>query len=109
VTTASFQVVNYEYYDWSSRENGRSNMILFGAAGELCGVFFEVDEMATLPQPVNNGPNIYQFFYYQSQLDHLIDMVRNETPVFVIFDDEGGLQNSRISTSENPAGEGRQF
>jgi hypothetical protein len=41
-----------------------------------------------------------------NQLPHLIDMLRNEKPIFVFFNNDGGLGNSRISTTDEPAGEG---
>lgn len=33
MATASFKVATYQYYDWSSRTTGKTNLILKGAGG----------------------------------------------------------------------------
>jgi hypothetical protein len=64
------------------------------------------DPAADLKAAYQVAPNDYAFYYHHSQLQHLIDMLRNEKPIFVFFNDEGGLPNSRISTTDEPVGEG---
>jgi hypothetical protein len=53
-------------------------------------------------------PNYYAFYYHLSQLPHLIDMLRNEKPNTVFFNDDNGYNNSRISTSDEAVGEGEE-
>lgn len=108
MATASFQVVTYQYYDWSSRKTGKTNLILKGTAGETCAVWFVEDPSADLPQAKVVAPNYYAFYYHHSQLDHLIDMLRNEKPITVYFNDDHNFNNSRISTSNEPVGEGEE-
>lgn len=105
---ATFQVATYQYYDWSSRKTGKTNLILKGAGGETCSVWFVEDPAAALPAAQEVAPNYYAFYYHHSQLQHLIDMLRNESPIFVFFNNDMGFNNSRISTTDEPVGEGEQ-
>jgi hypothetical protein len=103
---ATFQVDTYQYYDWASRDTGKSNLILQGAGGQACTVWFEENPATALPAAFQITPGRFWFYYHHHQLDHLIDMLRNEKPIFVFFDDDYGLANSRISTTDEPIGEG---
>ena len=104
---ASFQVSTYQYYNWSSRKTGKTNLILKGA-GQTCSVWFVEDPAANLSPATQVAPNYYAFYYHHSQLPHLIDMLRNEKPITVFFNNDNGFDNSRISTSDEPVGEGEQ-
>ena len=105
MATATFQVATYQYYDWSSRKTGKTNLILRGA-GQTCSVWFVEDAAADLPLARQAAPNYYLFYYHHHQLEHLIDMLRNESPITVFFNDDG--INSRISTTDEPIGEGEE-
>jgi hypothetical protein len=102
----TFQVSTYSYYNWSSRKIGKTNLNLKGTGGQVCSVWFIEDEKADLPSAYEVAPNYYAFYYHHSQLQHLIDMLRNESPIFVTFNNENDWSNSRISTSDEPVGEG---
>jgi hypothetical protein len=106
MATATFQVATYQYYDWSSRVTGKTNLILKGTGGQTCSVWFVEDPAANLPAAAEVAPNYFAFYYHHSQLDHLIDMLRNEKPVTVFFNNDNGFANSRISTTDEPVGEG---
>jgi hypothetical protein len=108
MASTSFQVLTYQYYNWSSRSTGKTNLILHGAGGETCSVWFVEDESAALPVAQEIAPDYYTFHYHHSQLDHLVDMLRYEKPITVFFNNEGGFNNSRISTSNEPVGEGEE-
>jgi hypothetical protein len=108
MASASFQVVTYAYYNWSSRSIGKTNLILKGTSGQTCSVWFVEDESAFLPDAQNVTANYFAFYYHHSQLPHLIDMIRNEKPIFVFFNNDNGFANSRISTTDEPTGEGEQ-
>jgi hypothetical protein len=105
---ATFQVATYQYYNWSSRNHVKTNLVLKGVGGETCSVWFEEDESAELSAAHEVAPNFYAFYYHHSQLPHLIDMLRYEKPIHVFFNDDGGLPNSRISTTHEPVGEGQE-
>lgn len=108
MATASFQVATYQYYDWSSIKTGKTNLILKSAGGETCAVWFVEDPAADLPAAQIVAPNYYAFYYHHSQLPHLIDMLRNEKPITVFFNNDSGFNNSRISTTDEPVGEGEE-
>ena len=108
MATASFQVATYYYYDWSSRKTGKTNIILKGTAGETCVLWFVEDPAADLQAAQQPAPNVFVFHYHHSQLQHLIDMLRNEKPIYVRFDDDKGFNNSRIATTDEPVGEGEE-
>ncbi|PKV51262.1 hypothetical protein ATE84_3336 [Aquimarina sp. MAR_2010_214] len=102
---SSFQVKTYSYYNWSSRSLGKTNLILNGVGGETCSVWFREDPNAVLPAATVSG-SYYSFYYHHDQLQHLIDMLRNESPIYVYFNNDNGFNNSRISTANEPVGEG---
>jgi len=108
MATASFQVETYQYYNWSSRSNGKTNLILKGTGGQTCSVWFIEDDSAELPEAREIGTNYYSFYYHHRQLEHLIDMLRYEKPIYVYFNNNNGFNNSRISTTEEPIGEGEE-
>lgn len=99
-----FKVVSYKYYNWSSRQTGKTNLILTGEGGETCSVWFREDEDEALPEAEEISSCDYAFYYHHSQLDHPIDMLRNEKPIYVFFN----FNNSRISTADEPVGEGEE-
>ncbi len=102
----TFPVSTYLYYNWSSRKTGKTNLILKGTGGQTCSVWFVENETANLPDAQEIAANYYAFYYHHHQLTHLIDMLRNEKPIYVTFNNESGFANSRISTSDEPIGEG---
>jgi hypothetical protein len=106
MATATFQVATYQYYDWSSRTSGKTNLILKGTGGQTCSVWFEENPAAALQEASQVAANYYIFWYHHNQLDHLIDMLRNEKPIYVFFNNDNGFANSRISTTDEPVGEG---
>ncbi|MGB7207883.1 MAG: hypothetical protein WBD27_04415 [Pyrinomonadaceae bacterium] len=108
MATATFQIATYQYYDWSSRNTGKTNLILKGVGGETCSVWFVENETASLPVAQQVAPNYYSFYYHHNQLQHLIDMLRYEKPITVFFNNDNGFNNSRISTSNEPVGEGEE-
>ena len=107
MSSMPFQVSTYHYYDWSSRRAGKTNLILKGAGGKTCSVWFVEDDSAELPEAREVSPNKYNFYYHRSQLQHFLEMLRIEKPVFVFFDDNGG-NNSRISTVLAPENDGEE-
>lgn len=104
----SFQVATYEFYNWSSRKTGKTNLNLKGTSGETCFVWFVEDESLDLPPAQKMSTNHYAFYYHHSQLQNIVDMLRNEKPIFVFFNDDNGYNNSRISTTHEPVGEGEE-
>ena len=104
----SFEAKTYDYYFWSSRETGKANLNIQGPSGEVCGVWFVEDPDAILPDAHEDSPNFFSIYYHYAQFDQILDMLRNEKPVFVHFNNDRGFDNSRISTNREPVGEGEE-
>jgi hypothetical protein len=49
---------------------------------------------------------LYLLAYSYADLPVIVDMLRNETPVYLIVDPTGPVVNWRLSTFEEPVGEG---
>jgi hypothetical protein len=98
----------HQYYNWSSRKTGKTNLVLKGAGGQTCSIWFVEDAAADLPAASEVAPNYYAFYYQHAQLPYLIDMLRYEKPITVFFNNDSGFNNSRISTSDEPIGEGEE-
>ena len=106
MANSTFQVKTYSYYFWSSRDHDipRMNLNLKGVNGEQCFITFPYDD-DPLPEAIKTGNN-YWFYYREFQFPMLIDMLRNEKPIYVYFNNDSGFPNSQISTTEEPVGEG---
>jgi hypothetical protein len=126
VAVTSIQIQNYQYHVFSSRDstNGPSAVItLYDASNLLVAGLWFVKDPGALPtaQPPRPGPELkwnrqqpvptgahyeYRLAYSYADLPVIIDMLRNETPIFLIVDPTGNVVNWRISTFEEPVGEG---
>jgi hypothetical protein len=100
------EIKNYEYYTFSSRDSSpaQSVVLLYGEQGYIGGAFFS--NTGEPLKPAEKFPSgVYGLYYRQSDLPVVIDLLRNEKPVFLVF---GGPNNSRLSTSQEPVGEGEE-
>ncbi len=104
----TFRVKSYSYYMWSSRMKYKCNIVLNGENDELCALWFEENNHEILIRAKEEAPRQYSFYYHYFEFPYIIDMLRNESPVWVHFNDDGGYNNSRISTDEEPVGEGQE-
>ncbi len=100
------EIKRYEYYIFSSRapSPAHSVILLYGDQGYIGGAFFSNSDEPL--KPAEKFPSgVYGLYYRQADLPIIVDLLRNEKPVFLIF---GGGNNSRISTSQEPVGEGEE-
>jgi hypothetical protein len=108
VAATSILIRNYQYYPFSSRDSSNppaTVILLYDTSNaRFASLFFAKDEQVAIPAGYANG--YYRLAYGYSDLPIIIDMLRNETPVFLIVDPAGAVDNWRISTSEEPVGEG---
>ena len=102
------EIKSYRYYVFSSREgDSKAVMLIYGDGGVLVGyVNFMGDDVQSLP-PARPFSDKYILYYRYTDLQDLVDMLRNEKPIFLIWRPEG-TNNSRISTSAEPVGEGEE-
>lgn len=102
----TIEIKQYQYYTFSSRDSSIANsvILLYGDAGYLGGAFFSTSDEPL--KPAEQFPSgVYGLYYHYRDLPGIIDMLRNEKPVFLIFN---GEQNTRISTTAEPVGEGEE-
>ncbi|MET0417041.1 MAG: hypothetical protein ABW022_13570 [Actinoplanes sp.] len=102
------QIQRYQYYVFSSRDSSTSPstvILLFDPANTMVGSLFFVKEPGSLP-PASEFGGRYLLAYSYADLPVIVDMLRNETPVYLIVDPAGLVVNWRLSTSEEPVGEG---
>ncbi len=100
------EIKRYEYYIFSSRESSpaHSVILLYGDRGYIGGAFFSSSDEPLAPaEKFPNG--VYGLYYRRADLPIIIDLLRNEKPVYLIF---SGGNNSRLSTSQEPVGEGEE-
>jgi hypothetical protein len=98
------EIEDYKYYTFSSRDSSSSNSVimLYGAGNYLGAAFFSTED-APLQTAKKYPSGVYGLFYKNADLPVIIDMLRNEKPVYLIYN---GDINSRISTTSEPVGEG---
>jgi hypothetical protein len=99
------EIKRYTYYLFSSRNASSSTgvVLFYGATKYLGGAFFSDDPNRPLDPAVKYPSGVYGLYYRMSDMPVVIDMLRNEQPVYLIYD---GEQNTRLSTTEEPVGEG---
>ncbi len=96
------EIASYEYYLYSTREDDKAYILCEGIGGHLITLQFKG---GTVPLPSaikagrgNPGENTYILFFRYSDMSTIIDMLRNEKPVYLKFDSGSG-NSSRLSTS----------
>ena len=100
-----FEITNYQYYSFSSRDSGaKSVAICTGNAGKTVYVHFR-GAADSLSEATQIDADRFILYYRESELQTIIDMLRNEKPVYLIYQPDG-TNNSRISTGSEPVGEG---
>lgn len=100
----SFVIKYYQYYIFSSRDYGNSVVICYGDNGKVTYIHF-IGEQPQLPETRKIDDNKYVMYYWQADMKNIVDMLRNEKPVFFIYVPTG-TNNSRLSTGSEPVGEG---
>lgn len=99
-------VDSYSYMIYASRTNLSEVKAVFqlNGGGVSLGYLHFMADGYVLPKSKKLS-GLYYFYYHESQLPSIIDMLRNEKPIYLIYiDDESN--NCRIATSMEPVGEG---
>lgn len=104
----TIEIKKYCYYLFSSREDATPIIKLYDVNNKnFANVWFEGGSQP-LPDAKQLDNGKYILYYRRSALSDMVDMLRNEKPVYLIWQPKG-TQNTRISTSSEPVGEGEQF
>ncbi len=101
-----FEITNYQYYQFSTRESSTKAVATCSAAdGKRVYLYFN-DGPNALSEASKSGNNYFLYYRY-ADMANIIDMLRNEKPIYLIFVPEG-TNNTRISTMNEPVGEGEE-
>ena len=101
---AILPVEGYRVYFYGSAQgykSTRANINLLDAASDIRAVIKFYDEGATIGEDYQTE-NMVWMHLPSSMLDSVIDVLRNEKPIFVHF----AGSSTFLSTSEEPIGEG---
>jgi hypothetical protein len=102
--TETIELTSYQYYQFSSRDDlYKAIAICAGADGKTVNLYFHGGTQAL--SAASKSGNSYSLYYRYSDMSHIVDMLRNEKPIYLIYLPEG-TNNTRISTSSEPIGEG---
>ena len=101
------EIKEYKYYTFSSRDSSLANtvVLLYGASGYIGAAFFSNSD-APLDPAEKYPSGVYGLRFKYADLPGIIDMLRNEKPVHLIYN---GALNSRFSTTKEPVGEGEDL
>jgi len=101
----TYEIKRYTYYLFSSRNDsiGIGTIMLYGATGYLGAASFSNDACKPLNPAVKYPSGVIGLYYRMSDMPIILDMLRNENPVYLIYD---GALNTRIATTDEPVGEG---
>lgn len=78
--------------------------ILLTAENKFLGYLHFMADGCVLPEPEKKY-DLYYFYFHFQDLPSIVDMLRNESPVYIFYMDEN-KQNCRISTTMELVGEG---
>ena len=97
-------VTTYTYYPFSSREDSfKAVAICAGSGGVTAYLYFHGG--TSVLSPASKIGSSYFLHYRYEDMPAIIDMLRNEAPISLIYVPEG-TNNTRVSTSTEPVGEG---
>lgn len=100
----SIEITSYQYYQFSTREDGaKAVCTCSGTGGKTVYVYF-YGGTQTLLMAGKSGSR-YSVYYRYSDMPNIIDMLRNEKPIYLHYVPEG-TNNTRLSTTSEPIGEG---
>ncbi len=102
-----FEIKSYQYYGFSSRDSSaKAVAICTGDGGKVTYVHF-LGGTGDLPESRKIDDNRFIMYYGYSDMSNIIDMLRNEKPIYFIYVPEG-TNNTRLSTGSEPVGEGEE-
>ena len=100
----SIQIERYLYYLFSTREDATPVLFLYGSSGAQIGYVYFRSGTQPLPEARQYPNGRYALYYRREVLSELVDMLRNEKPVYLHWVPEG-TNNTRISTTPELVGE----
>ena len=100
----SIELGKYLYYLFSSREDATPVMFLYDSNNAHAAYVYFRGDSQPLPAAKQYSNGRYALYYRRSVLPELIDMLRNEKPIYLHWVPEG-TNNTRVSTTAELIGE----
>jgi len=99
-------IEKYSYMLFSSRsgKNDTKAVIMLTDASNFLGYLHFMTDGCQLPQ-TEKKYNLYYYYFHFSDMPVIVDMLRNEAPVYIFYM-EDNKENCRISTTMELVGEG---
>ncbi|MCF8364961.1 MAG: hypothetical protein K9H16_04220 [Bacteroidales bacterium] len=101
-------IEKYSYMLFSSRSGNSDTkaVIMITAAEGFIGYINFMTDGCQLPE-TEKRYNLFYFYYHMSDFPVIVDMLRNEGPVYIFYMDDN-KENCRISTTLEIVGEGEK-
>ena len=99
-------IEKYTYMLFSSRndDTDAKAIIMITSGTEFLGYLYFMPDGSVLPE-TEKKHNLFCFYYHYRDLPVVVDMMRNESPVYILYM-ESNKRNCRISTTMEEVGEG---
>jgi hypothetical protein len=97
------KIKRYQYEYRAMPGENLAVLYLFDAEGESVAMLVFVDGSDPLPEPRETASGVVVQSYYRRDLAGIIDLLRNEKPVY--FHWVPAVRLARISTEQEPVGE----
>jgi hypothetical protein len=100
------EIKKYGYSVYSSRQESNEVVaeVMLNSDSKFLGYIHFLANESVLPR-ARKINNLFYLYYHQKEMPVIIDMLRNEKPLFLIFIDNE-LKSCRITTSQETVGEG---
>lgn len=87
----SHEVTKYAVDLFSGTTRWAQRVFLYGTDGNIKAVAHFYEEEGTMPPPSgSNVPGSIRLSYRSNRLDSVLDVLGNEKPLFVFYDEAGG-------------------
>ena len=99
----STQIIRYQYEFRAMPGENLAVLYLFDSKGISVAMLVFVDGSDPLPEPRETANGMVTQSYYRRDLTGIIDLLRNEKPVY--FHWASAVRLARVSTEQEPVGE----
>lgn len=97
------QIDDYSCNILSPKVYGGKRLMNIGGSFGRAALWFKPQGSSLPDNKKRSGQNIFEIYYYIEDWDAIIDVLRNETPVFFTYRDTSN--GAQIYTSSEPVGE----
>ena len=103
----AIRLSGYQYQIFASRDtDARAEMRLYAEGGGIAGYAHFRSAAKALPGSERAPDGHVHLYFDHSDLFNVVDMLRNEAPVYLVWED---AFSTRLSTSPEPVGEGERL